>query len=84
MSFALPDNFHPGGTLTTVVSARARFRLKGNLDLQVTARCCGSNGDGDPVGMFANAGPLGAARQNDKGDATRLNFLLISDAPVGR
>ena len=50
-------------------SVLGRFRLEGNLDLDVTASRRGSNGGGDPIGMPPNQRPLGATRQHDEGDA---------------
>jgi len=34
--------------------------------------------------MLPDTGPLGAARQNDKGDAPLSQVLLVADATVGR
>ena len=58
-------------------------RLERNLDLHVTARRRGCNGSGDVIDMLLNERPLGAARQEDQGDATDAEVLLIADAPVG-
>ena len=60
------------------------FRFEGNLDFGVAARRCGSNDGSDAVGMLPDAGPLGAARQSDEGDAPRSQVLLVADAAVGR
>ncbi len=55
-----------------------------DLDLGVTARRRGSNGGSDAIGMLANEQPPGATLQNDEGDATYSQVLLVADAPVGR
>ena len=44
-------------------SVLGRFRLEGNLDLDVTTSRRGSNGGGDPIDMPPNQRPLGATRQ---------------------
>src|SRR5437868_2929446 len=60
------------------------LRLKGNLDLVIAARRRGSHRGSDAVGMPSNTGPLGAARQNDNGNASPSQVLLVADATVGR
>ena len=51
-------------------------------DLYVTARRRGCNGSGDAIDMLLNKRPLGAARQDDQGDATDAEVLLMTDAPA--
>ena len=65
-------------------SVLGRFRLEGNLDLDVTASRRGSNGGGDPIGMPPNERPLGATRQHDEGDTAGSQVLLVANATVGR
>ena len=60
-------------------SSATRLWLEGNLDLGVAARGRGRNSGGDAVGMFSNAGPLGAARQNHQGGTVNPQILLIAD-----
>src|SRR5712692_2640594 len=59
-------------------------RLERNLDLGVTARRRRSNGGGNAVRMLPNAGPPGAAGQNDQSDAPYSQVLLVADASIGR
>ena len=58
----------------------------GSKGISTSAYCQASrsNYGSDAVGMLPDAGPLGAACQDDEGDAAYLQVLLVADAPVSR
>jgi hypothetical protein len=70
--------------ITGWCSGAPKLAVEGNLDLGVTARGRGSNGGSNAVGMLPDAGPPGATRQNDEGDAAHSQVLLVADSTVGR
>jgi hypothetical protein len=85
----LPSNGGPRGSHHALLrkqksnrfdSVPIRFRFEGNLDLGVAFRLAEATAAADAVGMLLNTRPLGAARQNDKGDAPPSEVLLVASS----
>lgn len=80
----LPGNEQKYESLRDALSVLGgRLAVEGNLDFCVAARNRGGDCGCDLIGALSNTRPLGAAGENDEGNAARTQVLLVADAPIG-